>query len=34
LQKQFAEADAVMSRLNSQSGSLANLNNIWGAFNK
>jgi len=34
LQKQFAEADAVMSRLNSQSGSLANLNNIWGAFTK
>lgn len=34
LQKQFAEADAVMSRLNSQSGSLENLNNIWGAFTK
>jgi flagellar hook-associated protein 2 len=34
LQKEFADADAIMSRLNGQSGSLANLSSIWGALQK
>jgi flagellar hook-associated protein 2 len=34
LQKQFSDADAIMSRLNGQAGSLSNLASNWGTLTK